>query len=148
MLIPMRVDYGVRMLVYLAMQAPDKYIPTSEIANKQHIPEPYLMRISADLVRAGLVESMRGRNGGHRLAKHPSQITVGDIIECVDHTFSAMDCIEQPETCIISGACSQRELWSDVEKMLQEYLLRIRIQDLVIKQRQLERTAALDLQLN
>ncbi len=145
MLIPMRVDYGVRMLVYLAMHSGEGYIPTSEIAKKQHIPEPYLLRISADLVRAGLVESRRGPGGGQRLAKDPADITVGNVIQCVDHSFAALDCIESPDSCLISNACSQRELWSDVEKMLQDYLLGIRIDDLVMKQRQLEGEAKLTL---
>ena len=147
MLIPMKVDYGVRMLVFLAMQPRDEYISTSVIAKKQHIPEPYLLRISADLVRAGLVDSKRGPGGGHKLAKEPSEITVGDVITCVEHTFAALDCIEAPDVCLISGACSQRELWADVETMLHNYLLQIRIDSLAEKQRQLEGEAALNLQL-
>ncbi len=147
MLIPMRVDYGVRTLVYLAMRPHAGYVSTSVIAKEQHIPEPYLLRISADLVRAGLIESRRGPGGGHRLAKNPDDITVGDIIECVEHSFATLDCIAEPNACLISGACSQRELWSDVERMLQDYLLHIRISDLADKQRQLEGEAALDLQM-
>ena len=146
MLIPMRVDYAVRILVFLAMQPEGRYTPTSNIAKQQHIPEPYLLRISADLVRSGLVESRRGPGGGIRLAKSPADITVGKVVDCVDHTFSAIDCLSEPDACLISGACSQRELWGDVEQMLLDYLFQIKIDDLVKKQQKLEEVQ--DLELN
>ena len=146
MLIPMRVDYAVRMLVFLAMQPEKRYTPTSTIAKQQHIPEPYLLRISADLVRSGLTESRRGPGGGIRLAKSPADITVGKVVDCVDHTFSAIDCLSEPDACLISGACSQRELWGDVEQMLLDYLFQINIEDLVEKQLKLE--GVRDLELN
>ena len=146
MLIPMRVDYAVRMLVFLAMQPEKRYTPTSTIAKQQHIPEPYLLRISADLVRSVLTESRRGPGGGIRLAKSPADITVGKVVDCVDHTFSAIDCLSEPDACLISGACSQRELWGDVEQMLLDYLFQIKIEDLVEKQLKLE--GVRDLELN
>jgi Rrf2 family nitric oxide-sensitive transcriptional repressor len=145
MLIPMRVDYAVRMLVFLAMQPGERFTPTTSIAQRQHIPEPYLLRISADLARAGLVESRRGPGGGVRLARPASKITVGTVVDCVDHTFAAIDCLTEPDACLISGACSQRELWGDVEQMLLDYLFRIKIEDLVKKQKQLEGASELDL---
>ncbi len=147
MLIPMRVDYAVRMLVFLAMQSDQEYTPTSQIAQQQHIPEPFLLRISADLSRSGLVESRRGPRGGVRLALPPSEITVGKVVDCVDHSFAAIDCLSEPDACLISGACSQRELWGDVEQMLLDYLFQIKIDDLVKKQRQLQVAQELNLQV-
>ena len=148
MLIPMRVDYAVRMLVFLAMQPEQGFTPTTTIAQRQHIPEPYLLRISADLSRAGLIETRRGPGGGVRLARPPSDITVGIVVECVDHTFSAIDCLTEPDACLISGACSQRELWGDVEQMLLDYLFQIKIDDLAKQQQRLERTTELDLAID
>ena len=145
MLIPMRVDYAVRMLVFLAMQSDGSYVPTSVIAKRRHIPEPYLLRISADLVRSGLIESRRGPGGGIRLAMSANEITVGKVVDCVDYTFVAIDCLSEPDACLISGACSQRELWGDVEQMLLDYLFEIKIDDLVRKQQKLEGKQELDL---
>lgn len=147
MLIPMKVDYAVRILVFLAMQPEGGYTPTSNIAKHQHIPEPYLLRISADLVRSGIVESRRGPGGGIRLAKPPTDITVGKVVDCVDHTFSAIDCLSEPDACLISAACSQRELWGDVEQMLLDYLFQIKIDDLVKKQQKLESVQDLELKV-
>ncbi len=145
MLIPMRVDYAVRMLVFLALQPEERFTPTTTIAKEQHIPEPYLLRISADLARTGLIESRRGPKGGVRLGQPPTEITVGSVVDCVDHSFSAIDCLSEPDACLISGACSQRELWGDVEQMLLDYLFHIKIADLVEKQLELEGATDLDL---
>ena len=147
MLIPMKVDYGVRMLVHLASQPGDVFTTTSAIANRQHIPEPFLLRVSADLAKSGFIESRRGPGGGVRLAMRPDQITVGDVAESVDHSFSAIDCIDSPDSCMISNACSQRELWADIEQMLQSYLRKINIMDLASKQEQMAGKSEIELKL-
>ena len=125
MLVPMKVDYGVRTLVYLAQQDESRFTPTSDIAGNQHIPEPYLLRICSELHKSGLIESRRGPQGGHKLGRDPETISVSDVV----------DCVEEPECCRLSGACSQRELWSDVEVMLLEHLSKVTIGELVSQQR-------------
>ena len=147
MLIPMKVDYGVRMLVHLALQGNDDYTTTRAIAREQHIPEPFLLRVSAELAKSGFIESRRGPGGGVRLAVDPGDITVGAVSESVDHNFSAIDCIGSPDACMISNACSQRELWADVEEMLQAYLRKITINDLASKQMQLVEDSLIDFNL-
>lgn len=135
------------MLVHLASQQGDAFTTTSAIANQQHIPEPFLLRVSADLAKSGFIESRRGPGGGVRLAIQPDQITVGDVAESVDHAFSAIDCIDSPDSCLISNACSQRELWADVEEMLQSYLRKINIDDLARKQMRMVTEAEINLEL-
>ena len=135
------------MLVHLASQPGDAFTTTSAIAIQQHIPEPFLLRVSADLAKSGFIESRRGPGGGVRLATEPDQITVGDVADSVDHSFAAIDCLGSPDSCLISNACSQRELWADVEKMLQTYLRKINIGDLARKQMRMVTEAEIDLDL-
>jgi Rrf2 family protein len=135
MLVPMKVDYGVRTLVYLAQQNQDEFTPTSDIARNQHIPEPYLLRICSELHKSGLIDSRRGPQGGHRMAMAPDSISVRDVVNSVDYSLAPVDCVEEPEGCRLSGACSQRELWSDVETMLLEHLSRVKISELVSQQK-------------
>jgi len=134
MLVPMKVDYGVRTLVYLAQQDESEFTSTSDIARAQHIPEPYLLRICSELQKSGLIESRRGPQGGHRLAKASDQISVSDVVNSVDYSLAPIDCVEEPDGCRLSGACSQRELWSDVEMMLLEHLSKVRISELMNQQ--------------
>ena len=130
MLVPMKVDYGVRTLVYLAQQDASVFTSTSDIARAQHIPEPYLLRICSELQKSGLIESRRGPQGGHKLAKPSEDISVSDVVNSVDYSLAPVDCVEEPDGCRLSGACSQRDLWSDVETMLLEHLSKVRISNL------------------
>jgi len=146
MLVPMKVDYGVRTLVYLAQQDVSEFTSTSEIAQAQHIPEPYLLRICSELQKSGLIESRRGPQGGHKLAKPGEQISVSDVVNSVDYSLAPIDCVEEPEGCRLSGACSQRELWSDVETMLLEHLSNVKISELMSQQ--MSMTAAAPVRVN
>lgn len=130
----MKVDYGVRLLVYLAQQPEDAYISTGEIARAQHVPEPYLLHICAELQKSGMIASRRGPQGGHRLARPADGITVSDVVNSLDRSMAPIDCVEEPAECTLSGACSQRTMWVDVEKMLMEHLSRVRVGDLARKQ--------------
>ena len=146
MLVPMKVDYGVRTLVYLAQQDVTEFTSTSDIAQAQHIPEPYLLRICSELQKSGLIESRRGPQGGHKLAKPGEQISVSDVVNSVDYSLAPIDCVEEPDGCRLSGACSQRELWSDVEAMLLEHLSNVKISEL--KNQQMSMTAAAPVKVN
>ncbi len=137
MLIPIKVDYGVRMLVHLAMTPSGVYTSTDSISESQHIPEAYLLRISWALQRVGLMDSRRGRLGGHRLGCPASEITVADVVRALDSSLAPVDCVDDADKCSFSMACSQRDLWSDIEKMLLEYLDNIRISELAAKQKKL-----------
>lgn len=146
MLVPMKVDYGVRTLVYLAQQDVSTFTSTSDIARNQHIPEPYLLRICSELHKSGLIESRRGPQGGHKLAQDPEAISVSDVVNSVDYSLAPIDCVEEPEGCRLSGACSQRELWSDVEAMLLEHLSKVTISELA--RQQISMTAAVPVHTN
>ena len=134
MLVPMKVDYGVRLLVYLAQQPEGAYISTGDIARAQHVPEPYLLHICAELQKAGMINSRRGPQGGHRLARSAEEITVSEVVNSLDRSMAPLDCVEEPDDCRLSGACSQRSMWSDVEKMLMEHLSGVKVSDLARKQ--------------
>ncbi len=134
MLVPMKLDYGVRLLVYLAQQPEGAYISTGDIARAQHVPEPYLLHICADLQRAGMINSRRGPQGGHRLARSAEEITISDVVNSLDRSMAPLECVEEPDDCRLSGACSQRLMWSDVEKMLMEHLSHVKVSDLARRQ--------------
>ncbi|MEE8442129.1 MAG: Rrf2 family transcriptional regulator [Dehalococcoidia bacterium] len=134
MRIPMKVDYGVRALVELARQV-DGPLPTAEIASRQGIPEPYLDQVLSVLQKFGFVRSRRGPQGGHTLARSPSDINLGMVMGTLDGTGAPLVCIEDPEECTLSGACAQREVWQTVEATVQNVLRTTTIADLAVRQR-------------
>ncbi len=134
MLIPMKVDYGVRMLVYLALQPEGSFASTAEISTARHIPEPYLLHICSELQKAGLIESRRGPQGGHRLAKSAEQISVTDVVNSLDYSLAPLNCVDDAEECQLSGSCAQRDMWGDVEQILLTHLHSIKVSELAARE--------------
>jgi Rrf2 family iron-sulfur cluster assembly transcriptional regulator len=133
----MKVDYGLRVLMHLAQAPTHEPVSASEIAERQKIPEAYLHHVLSDLQAGGMLESRRGPAGGHMLARSAKDITVADVFMSFDRSLAPLDCVDSPEDCTLSGACSQRELWSDVERVLLERLRETRVSDLVAEQREM-----------
>ena len=122
MRVPMKVDYGVRALVDLAQQGAERPIRTTEIANRQHIPEPYLDQVLTNLNKFGFIRSRRGPRGGHLLARQPAEITLSDVVAALEGRTSPLDCITDADDCLLSGSCTQRDIWSGVEDAIQKVL--------------------------
>jgi len=113
-------DYGIRALVYLASQDRGKVCLVSEISRAQEIPEKYLAKIMQSLAKAGLVKSLRGVKGGFVLARDPAEMTIRDAVESIQGPVSLHKCIDEPESCGLSGNCGVRPVWlAAQEKMLE-----------------------------
>lgn len=93
-------DYAMRVLLYLGRK-PDQLSSIAEIALAYAVSQNHLMKVVNDLVNAGYLESVRGRNGGIRLARLPSEINVGALIRHCEDGFDLVDC----GSCIIAPAC-------------------------------------------
>lgn len=140
MKIPMRVDYGVRALVELALHYGDGPVPTADIAAKQGIPVAYLDQLMASLNKFGFVVSRRGPRGGHSLALPPAAINLSMVMSRLDANSSPLDCLVNPLDCVLSDSCAQQEVWKSVEDAIRELLSNITLADLA--QRQLSLAAA------
>ncbi|MCH8103822.1 MAG: Rrf2 family transcriptional regulator, partial [Chloroflexi bacterium] len=93
MLFPMKVDYGLRMLIDLAQQPEGRPIPAADIAARQAIPEAFVVQLFNSLQRGGMVTSRRGPRGGHMLAIAPEDISVAEVVEVFDRSIAPMGCI-------------------------------------------------------
>ena len=140
MKIPMRVDYGVRALVELALHYQAGPVQTAEIAAKQGIPEAYLDQLMASLNKIGFVSSRRGPRGGHSLALPPDEINLNMVMSKLDANSSPLDCLVNPLDCVLSDSCAQQEVWKSVEEAISDVLSNITLADLA--ERQLTLTAA------
>jgi Rrf2 family protein len=83
MRISMKAEYGVRALLELA-GSPEEALQSAEIARRQRIPGPFLDQVLMTLRRAGLVRSVRGPHGGHRLGRPAAEISLDEVIGCLE----------------------------------------------------------------
>jgi len=137
MRVPMKVDYGVRALVELAPHHGGIPIRTAEIAAHQNIPEPYLDHLLSILNKFGFIKSRRGPQGGHSLAKPPSEITLKMVVNSLESQAASLDCLDEPSECTLSSACAQREIWRSVEEAFQSVLNSTTISDLADRQQEM-----------
>ena len=133
--IPIKVDYGVRALVDLAMYGDGKPVRASEIAGRTSIPEPYLAQVLHSLSKSGMIKSLRGPQGGHLLAKPTSEIRLSKVMACLGGTETPVACLEDATACIHVPACAQREVWRQVAETVFKILDSTTIEDLVNRTR-------------
>ena len=93
MMISTRGRYALRILVDLAEHRPEAYVTLRELAERQEISEKYLESIVKELVRAGILEGLRGKGGGYRLGREPEQIPVLEVLERMEGTLAPVACL-------------------------------------------------------
>ena len=136
--IPIKVDYGVRALVDLALHAGDGPVRATEIAGRTVIPEPYLAQVLHALSKSGFVKSSRGPQGGHALAMDPSEVTLSAVMACLGGSETLVRCLEDSKMCVHVPVCAQREVWRRVEDAVYSILDSTNIADLVARTRVIE----------
>ena len=133
--IPIQVDYGIRALVDLAERDGEGPVRATDIARRRSTPEPYLARVLHTLQKSGVVKSQRGPQGGHMLAKDPSEITMGMVMTALGGTQTLVGCLDDAATCNQGPSCMQREVWQEVEDAMNAVLDSTSIADLVERTR-------------
>jgi Rrf2 family protein len=130
-----KAEYGVRLLIELGRQDGGQPTPLNVIAQAEQLPLAYLEHIVAALKRAELVTSVRGAQGGYRLAKPAQQIKMRQAVEALEGAISPMECFDHEHTERVlcsherdgGQACATKLLWTRVQlgmlKALQETTL-------------------------
>ena len=132
MLISTKGRYALRLMIDLAEHQSEEYISLKEIADRQDISEKYLESIIRLLVKARVVDSLRGKGGGYRLKKAPDQYTVGSILRLTEESLAPVSCLEAgAETCSRMAECRTLPLWQGLDRVINEYLDGITVADLV-----------------
>lgn len=128
------VDYCLKALIMLSERfhtaQPQR---VEELAAAQDIPENYLRRLLIELKRGGLVTSQKGPNGGYLLARHPSRITMAEVVQIIEGNYAPVECLEEGSTgtlCRPGDGCAMREVWREVRESVTAILARTTIQSL------------------
>ena len=125
--------YSVTAVAALAARGADTCVSLRDLSDETGISLSYLEQLFAQLRRAGLVESVRGKSGGYRLARSSSQLTVGDIISAVDETVKAQGCTpDMKASCTGVGArCLTHNLWNALEDHIDSFFSSVTVADIV-----------------
>jgi Rrf2 family protein len=127
--VPAKVDYGLRALLALAKAGEAQ--TADALAAEQGLPPRFLGAILADLRRHGLVASQRGADGGYRLARPPSEITLAEVIRALDGPLAEVRGF-RPEATHYEGAAEHlQEVWVAVRASLRQVLEHVTLDEVV-----------------
>lgn len=130
--------YALRMLIDLAEHSNDGFIALKDIAERQEISKKYLEQIVPILNRSDILQTNRGFQGGYKLAQSPDKYTIGKILRLTEGSLSPVPCLDQnPNQCERSNECVTLPIWQGLNKVINDYLDNITLQDILDKQREL-----------
>ena len=128
--------YALRLMAELARYAPGTTVSLKEISERQNLSLKYLEQIVPILNKSGFLKTNRGYQGGYMLAKPPRQYTVGDILRLTEGDLAPVPCAAQdPADCPRSEDCATLPVWRGLNRVINEYLDGITLQDLLDQQR-------------
>ena len=130
MLISTRGRYALRVMVDLAEHRAQGYIPLKEIAERQEISEKYLESIVVLLVKARMLDGVRGKGGGYRLTREPETYTVGSVLRLTEKSLAPVPCVST-EGCSRAADCRMLPLWQGLDRVIAEYLDGYTLEDLM-----------------
>ena len=132
--VPIKVDYGVRALIDIAMYGEDRqFVRAADTSRRAVIPQPYLAQVLHTMKKSGLVSSTRGPGGGHSLAMPADQIRLSAVVDCLDSSENLVECLDNTGFCVHCPDCAQREVWRSVEDAVFGILDSVTIDQLVEK---------------
>jgi Rrf2 family nitric oxide-sensitive transcriptional repressor len=120
-------DYALRALLFMGT-FPDRLVTVPEIARSYGISQNHLVKAVSKLASLGLVETVRGRTGGLRLALSPSEINVGQLVKQLEPSLALVECFDaETNTCELSPVCSLKFALYEAQKqffaVLERYTL-------------------------
>jgi len=126
--------YGLLAAAELARHYDDGLLSLAEIATAERLPLPYLEQIVAPLRTAGLVEATRGLHGGYRLARRPSEVTVGEVVRWLEGPVALVECTSETYVsgaCEREAGCTSRGVWHQVSDAINNVLNTLTLADLI-----------------
>lgn len=136
MKISTRGRYALRLMLDLAQRDPEQYVTIKSISERQEISGKYLEQIISVLSRAGFVKSIRGSQGGYKLARPAEEYTVGMILRLIEGSLVPVACMEdEPNQCPRCDNCATLDVWKQLDEAISGVVDHITLADLVEKQK-------------
>ena len=132
MMISTRGRYALRVIIDLAENSKDGYVPMREVAERQALSLKYLERILPQLVADNLVVGVHGKGGGYRLSRDPKEISVAEVLRVSEGDIAPVACLEEgAAVCDHIEDCRTLPVWKGLNDRINEYLESVKIADLM-----------------
>lgn len=125
--------YGLQAMVDLGVYSKDKYVSLKSIAERLSISENYLEQLISILKKNHLVVSVRGAQGGYKLAKAPNEMTIGEILRALEGSLAPTECTGENSVfhCQNNHPCVTRVVWERIRDSINEVVDNITLDQLM-----------------
>ena len=124
-------DYSLRTLLYLSAHR-DRLVTIQDIADMHSISKNHLMKVVYQLGQSGIIETVRGRNGGLRLGREPKDINIGALIRETETDFHMAECFDREhDTCPLTPSCKLKGVLSAATKAYLAELDKVTLEDVL-----------------
>ena len=132
MMVSTKGRYALTVMVDLARLSDGGYVSLSDIAERENLSMKYLESIISILNKGGMLHSLRGKNGGYKLARSPEEYSINEILLLTEGTLAPVNCIMQDGVqCDKAATCSTLPLWAGLDNVIEQYLSRITLDDII-----------------
>ena len=124
--------YALRVMIDIAEQKSDGFIPLKDIAARQEISQKYLEAIMKDLTKAGILDGHQGKGGGYRLNREADGITVFEILSATEGDLAPISCLESgAKPCSRAAECRTLPMWEKFYSLIKDFFDGVTLADLV-----------------
>ena len=124
--------YALRVMLDIAEQDTENFIPLEEIAMRQGISKKYLEIVLKSLVENNLIKGARGKGGGYKLTRPPQEYTVFEILELTKEVNAVVDCLKSnAPPCERSAFCQTLPMWKKFDALTRDFFSGITLKDLL-----------------
>lgn len=138
-------DFALRVLIHAGLKRDGELVSIKEISEVFSISREHLRKIVYELNQEGLLETVRGRNGGVRLAKDPEEINVGEVVRHFENDFILLECFDKGcDYCVISPACKLKRALHEALQAFFQVLDNYTVADLLANDTELRHLMGID----
>ncbi|MDQ7061078.1 MAG: Rrf2 family transcriptional regulator [Sulfurimonas sp.] len=123
-------QYAIRILNYIANNSEGRLVSAKELAEVLEIPYKFLTKINTDLVKEGFIVSIRGREGGTKLARDASEISILQVLNAFNEMHNQKDCLLGIGNCDTKKRCALHDQWAKPKSMIQKMFEKTTLADM------------------
>lgn len=122
-MISTRGRYAIRVILDIANNQEEGYVPMKDVASRQGLSLKYLEQILPTLTKNKILEGVQGKGGGYRLVKPLDQYTVGDVLRATEKDLAPVSCLAQgAKECERRSECRTIDFWEGLNEVINNYL--------------------------
>ena len=124
--------YALRIMIDIAKNSENDYVSIKSISERQNISNKYIEQIISKLLKADSLITYRGRTGGYKLSRKPSEYKVGETLRVAEGDLNVIDCVHDFQ-CPRKTICDTYSFWKGLDIVINEYADSYTLEELLNK---------------